>query len=149
MVTPGSVTRLLNITTLLAATIFIVYGDARLSGRIFGGGGFIIWNCVPVLLAFLVLERSLKRATGSAIVGAYVFSTIAVGLTVWCYASFTWWPPRGPGSSTASIIFVFLPVYSVIAGSILGVIVWGTLRFAQRMKPSNQAMQRTAPRSDA
>src|SRR6266480_7145806 len=124
MVRHPLVTRLLNITALIAATIFIVYGDARLSGRVFGGGGFIIWNCVPVLLAFLVLERALKRATGSAIVGAYVFSIIAVGLTVWCYASFIWWPPRGPGSSTASLIFVFLPVYSVIAGGFLGVLVW-------------------------
>jgi hypothetical protein len=128
------VTRILNITGLLAATIFIIYGDARLSGAFFGGGGFIIWNCVPLLLSFLVLERALKKATASAIVGAYLFSTIAVGLTVWCYASFVWWPPRGPGSSTASIIFVFLPAYSIIAGSIVGVSVWGILRFAQRTK---------------
>src|SRR5205823_669659 len=132
MVRHSSVTRLLNITVLFVTTVFIVYADARLSGGIFGGGGFIIWNCVPVLLAFLVLERALKRATGSAIVGAYIFSTIAVGLTVWCYASFIWWPPRGPGSSTASIIFVFLPIYSVIAGSIFGAVVWGIFRFAQR-----------------
>src|SRR5437762_7643441 len=124
MIRSRSVTRLLNITGLLPAAIFILYGDSRLSGGFFGGGGFIIWNCVPVLLAFLVLERALKKASASAIVGAYVFSIIAVGLTVWCYASFIWWPPRGPGSSTASIIFVFLPAYSVIAGSVPEVIVW-------------------------
>jgi hypothetical protein len=128
------VTRLLTITVLLAAIIFILYGDSRLSGGFFGGGVFIIWNCVPVLLSFLVLERTLKKATASAIVGAYVFSTLAVGLTVWCYASFIWWPPRGPGSSTASIIFVFLPLYSIIAGSIFGVVVWGIFRFARPTK---------------
>jgi hypothetical protein len=149
MLNHSSVTRLLNITVLLASTLFIVYGDARSSGRVFGGGGFIIWNCVPALLAFLVLERALEKATASAIVGAYVFSAIAVGLIVWCYASFIWWPPRGPAASTASIIFVFLPMYSIVAGGLVGVIVWGILRFAQRRKPSNQAMQRTAPRSDA
>ena len=126
--------RLLNITGLLAAAIFVVYGDSRLSGGFFGGGGFIVWNCVPVLLAFLMLERALKKASASAIVGAYVFSIIAVGLTVWCYASFIWWPPRGPGSSTASIIFVFLPIYSVLAGGVLGAIVWGAFWFAQRTK---------------
>jgi len=141
------VIRSANIIALVAATIFIVYGDARLTGSVFGGGSFVIWDWIPVLVAFLILEYALKRATGSAVARAYVFSTIAVGLTVWCYAAFIWWPPTGPGSSTAPIIFVFLPVYSVIAGSIFGVIVWGLFLFVWRTKPPNQSGERTAGRS--
>jgi hypothetical protein len=111
-----------------------------------GGLGFALWNCVPVILAFVVLASALRQRALAGRASAYAFAVVALGLTAWAHLSWLFSQPMGPTASTASIIFVFLPIYSVIAALVISFLAWGIARLTQRREPSNQTMQRTADR---
>jgi hypothetical protein len=99
-----------------------------------GGFGFALWNCVPVILAFVVLVSALRQVATPGRASAYAFALVALGLTAWAHLSWLVSQPMGPGASTASIIFVFLPFYSVVASLVVSFLVWGITRLLQRSK---------------
>src|SRR5205823_9151797 len=103
-----------------------------------GGLGFALWNCVPVILAFVVLVSALRQAAPAGRASAYAFAGVALGLTTWAHLSWLVSQPMGPTASTASIVFVFLPLYSVVAALAISFLVWGIARLARRRESSNQ-----------
>ena len=94
---------------------------------------FAVWNCVPILVAYLFAVMILEKARGlwrnvdPRIKGSLIgFVVAAVGVTLFTHIA--WVTDLGrvaSASSTSGLLFLFLPIYSVIlgiVGSILGLI---------------------------
>lgn len=78
---------------------------------------FTVWNLLPLAIAVVVYLLARKR--GKSLFGAYGFllgSMLVSGLTH--LAWMTDWNGTMSGSSTSALIFLFIPIYSVIAGLI-------------------------------
>ncbi len=99
-----------------------------------GGFGSALWNCVPVILAFVVLVSALRQADAPGRASAYGFCIVALGITAWAHLSWLFSQPMGPSASTASIVFVFLPLYSIFSSLVISFMVWDVVRLLERSK---------------
>jgi len=90
-----------------------------------------LWNLLPLVLAGLVIWRGTgaKRPEWSAIAFAGV-TTLFIALThaAWAFD----WGGTQTGSSTAGLIFLFSPIYSVLFGTVAWAVIKSLERFARR-----------------
>ena len=104
-----------------------------------GAQVFAVWNLVPVLLALaacLLGARRFRSAQRSVRSGLAVFcvvtpATVALAHCAWHFD----WGATATGSSTAGLLFLFAPVYSMAIGLIAGAIAVAALSFAGRRRP--------------
>jgi len=94
---------------LIALAIFIYIAEDVLFNP------FAIWNMLPLIISFAIYRQETKtnlyRAYGF-LIGSMVLSG---------YIHMAWffnWNDIKTGSSTAGLIFIFIPIYSLISGGI-------------------------------
>ena len=76
---------------------------------------FTAWNLTPLIVSFALYSYAKKK--GKHLFGAYGF--LIGSMLVSGYIHLAWmfdWGGTATGSSTSALIFIFIPVYSVIAG---------------------------------
>ena len=89
--------------------------------------GFTYWNCLPVVLALVVLVVSRQG------VAARTFAAVSVGFSILVHLAWAGdWGGTATGSSTSGLIFIFIPFWSIIFGVVASLIAWLVCRFAPR-----------------
>ena len=76
---------------------------------------FWVWNATPIALGYLLLSRSAKRSSTPIPELSYVIVTSCFVVLF----HIAWMLDLGgtqTGSSTAGLIFIFLPIYAVLLG---------------------------------
>ena len=81
---------------------------------------FTLWNLVPLFISYLLFAVAIYKKNTGLLVGAIGYSLFGIGIsfvghTAWY---FDWYQIK-TASSTSALIFIFLPVFSLIIG-ILG-----------------------------
>jgi len=78
---------------------------------------FWLWNAIPFGLALGLLKRAEHRDL--ARLPTVLFAVLSSVVSLYVHlAVFLDWGGLATGSSTAPLIFIFLPLYAVIAGAI-------------------------------
>ncbi len=99
-----------------------------------------LWNLLPLAAAALAILRgtAADRPTLRAIAFAGA-TTLVIALThaAWVFD----WGGTQTGSSTAALIFLFSPIYSVL----LGTVAWAVTRGLERFGRKRNAAQQDAP----
>jgi len=76
---------------------------------------FWIWNCVPIVVSYVLLSRARNSATNP--LPEIAFFLIACGIVLFAHAA---WhldlDGMATGSSTSGLTFVVLPVYACVLG---------------------------------
>jgi len=126
-------TRIIGAILIAGSGLLVVYAE--------GFHWIALWNQLPLAAAALAILRgtaSGKGPTWSAIAFAGV-TTLVIALThaAWVFD----WGETQTGSSTAGLIFLFSPIYSVL----LGTVVWAVTRGLERFGRKRNAAQQDAP----
>ncbi len=80
---------------------------------------FILWTSLPLYISYLFINKAVKLHSISKLISAYGFMLFSVAFSVFYHI--TWyidWQGTKTGSSTSALIFIWLPLYSVILGFI-------------------------------
>ena len=103
-----------------ACGMFVLYAE--------GLYWFSLWNLTPLAFVAYVLRYKRPSAAGLVFAG---FTTLAIVLThaAWVFD----WGGTQTGSSTAGLIFLFSPIYSLI----LGIGGWGITKIVERILGAN------------
>ncbi|MCG7990124.1 MAG: hypothetical protein ABW130_16145 [Candidatus Thiodiazotropha lotti] len=78
-----------------------------------------IWNLVPVLVAYFVFKDAAKQLKIRTVSGAIGFLVFGLGFLL--FAHLAWlldWGETRTGSSTAGLIFLFAPIWSLVLGGV-------------------------------
>ena len=103
--------------SLAACALLVVYAE--------GIHWIALWNLFPLLLLALAYGSGEGRASWASLVFAAVTTlTIALTHAAWVFD----WGGTQTGSSTAGLIFLFSPVYSLL----LGACGWAVVKMAER-----------------
>jgi hypothetical protein len=123
--------RSIAVVTLVVCALWVVYAE--------GLHWIAVWNLLPLVLAGLVVLRGtgVGRTSWSAVAFAGV-ATLASALThtAWVFD----WGGTQTGSSTAGLIFLFSPIYSLLLGS-FG---WAVVKVVERFAGKRSAAQGAA-----
>ena len=91
--------------------------------------GFYIWVALPFLLLLtLTLSIYRKPYSRAAQIAILITSLGVTGASVWAY----WTSVTDSKSSTSALVFVFVPLYSIVAGWVLYLLAWLLIRFLKR-----------------
>ena len=78
---------------------------------------FTVWNMLPLIISFVLYVNATTK--GSTPYGAYGFLIGSMLLSSLIHlAWFFDWGETKTGSSTSALIFIFIPIYSLIPGGI-------------------------------
>lgn len=78
---------------------------------------FWIWNVVPVVVGYALLRRARRRAFQVA--PELAFIAVSCGLSLVTHAAWVFdWGRMATGSSTGGLVFIFLPIFALFAGSL-------------------------------
>lgn len=123
--------RITGIVTLVVCALLVVYGE--------GLHWLALWNLLPLVPAGLAVFRGTGagRTTWSAVVFAGL-TTFAIALihAAWVFD----WGGTQTGSSTAGLIFLFSPIYSIF----LGTCGWAVAKVVGRSTGERSAAQQGA-----
>ena len=98
---------------------------------------FAYWNNAPILFAYFVLQETGKGEFEIPLAGTLTFSVFTVGLVVLAHmAWFFNWGSMTTGSSTSGLIFIFIPIYALIAGVVGLILGWGSQKLIQVIRKS-------------
>ena len=87
---------------------------------------FAIWNGLPLFISYELFNRGRKDGERSKIWGAVGFLVGSMALSIYVHLAWMFdWDKIKTGSSTAGLIFIFIPIYSLITGGIGYIIGWG------------------------
>lgn len=87
---------------------------------------FAYWNNAPILFAYFVFRYTGQGEFEIPLAGTLAFSILTVGIIVLAHmAWFFNWGNTATGSSTSGLIFIFIPIYALIAGLVGLLIGWG------------------------
>lgn len=78
---------------------------------------FIFWTALPLYISFVLINKATKTDSTKRLFSAYGFLIVSIGFSLFYH--FTWyfdWQGTKTGSSTSALIFVWLPIYSVVLG---------------------------------
>lgn len=110
--------RIAGKTSLALCALLVVYAE--------GIHLIALWNLLPLLLLALVSGSGGGHMSWAALAFATV-TTLAIALThtAWVFD----WGDTQTGSSTAGLIFLFSPIYSLL----LGACGWAVVKVAERL----------------
>ena len=78
---------------------------------------FILWTSLPLYLSYYFIDRAVSSGSIKRLYAAYGFMLAAIAFSVFYHITwYTDWQGTRTGSSTSALIFVWMPVYSVIIG---------------------------------
>jgi hypothetical protein len=131
-------TTLLFIPFILTGFVVIGYANVTAYNQWAGINVFTLWNCIPLLLAAGTKVTAATRSPHAhrrlrdlwvriGLAGAILGSTLCA-LFSW---KFDWWNIR-TGSSTSGLIFIVIPLWSLLSGLVGLGVGW----FAQRLIPN-------------
>jgi hypothetical protein len=87
----------------------------------------MVWNLFPLTLAALAI---LRPAGGQPSPGAIAFAAVTMLMIASTHAAWVFdWQGTQTGSSTAGLIFLFSPIYSVLLGMVAWAVTRGIGRF--------------------
>lgn len=118
--------RITAVVTLVVCALLVIYAE--------GVQWIALWNLLPLVLAGLVVLRGtgVGRTSWSAIAFTGVATlAIAVIHTAWVFD----WGGTETGSSTAGLIFLFSPIYSIL----LGTFGWAVVKAVERIAGKGKA----------
>lgn len=123
-----------GIMLLAACGLFVLYAE--------GLHWIALWNLLPLFMAGMAIARG-TRAKGTSW-AALTFASVAVVAIAVVYLDWVFdWGGTQTGSSTAGLIFIFLPIYSLL----LGACGWAVAKIVERItRPKlrpNKALQPT------
>jgi len=101
--------------------LLLIFGSTALFIILAGGltNPFSYWNCVPILIAYAITRNATKSVAFKKVAGAIGFCLTSIGLTVFIHVLWLLdWNEIATGSSTSALVFVFLPVYSLLLGGV-------------------------------
>jgi hypothetical protein len=77
---------------------------------------FTAWNMLPLFISFILYFAAVAK--GKPLHKAYGFLLGSMLLSVFFHLAwlFDWWGSK-TGSSTAGLIFIFIPIYSLVSGA--------------------------------
>jgi len=110
--------RIIGMVLIASSGLLVVYAE--------GPHWIVLWNLLPLALAALVMRQSAAvRPSWGALAFAGV-TTLAVALThtAWVFD----WRGTQTGSSTAGLIFLFSPIYSILLGAAAWAVTRGIAR---------------------
>lgn len=87
---------------------------------------FAVWNGLPLYVSYALYKNGKKSESRAKSWGAVGF--LVGGMALSGYIHLAWmfdWGELKNGSSTASLIFIFIPIYALITGGIGYFIGWG------------------------
>ena len=97
--------------TLACVAVFIYYAE----GVTFNI--FTVWNMLPVFISFAIYQSA--RRNNKSFYGAYGFLIGSMLLSGYFHLAWIFdWGDSKTGSSTSGLIFIFIPIYSLITGVI-------------------------------
>ena len=95
--------------------------------------GFYIWVALPfALLAIATLSIYRKPYSNAAQLAILVAALAVTSASVWAY----WMAVFRPTSSTSALIFVVVPLYSLIAAGAIYSLTWVVIRYLRRERRS-------------
>jgi len=98
---------------------------------------FAYWNTAPILLAWFILRDTDEGEFKIPLAGTLAFSILTVGFIVLIHmAWFFNWGDTATGSSTSGLIFIFIPIYALIAGVAGLLLGWGGHKLIQIIRKS-------------
>ena len=103
---------MLNATNIILALmlLFVAFVEGFLNP-------FWIWNAVPIAIGYVLLARARVRSFRPIPEFAYV--VFGCGLVILAHLAWVFdWGDIATGSSTAGLIFIFLPFYAAILGGV-------------------------------
>lgn len=75
-----------------------------------------IWNCVPIVVSYVLLSRARQKAINP--LPEIAFFVLACGAVLFAHVAWLYdWSGVATGSSTAGLMFVVLPVYAIVLGA--------------------------------
>jgi hypothetical protein len=78
---------------------------------------FIFWTCLPLYISYYFVNKAARDESVKKLFAAYGFMAVSIIFSIFYHI--TWyidWQETRTGSSTSALIFVWLPIYSVILG---------------------------------
>ena len=112
--------KFLRSATIFATLFVVVNMTYTMSSFDIGAIGFIAWNIAPCVLAYMIISRpSAKHPAIGFVIGV-------LGLTILIH--FYWMfdiSGTKTGPSTSALIFIFIPIYSILLGLIAAAVGFG------------------------
>ena len=124
--------RIVGATLIAGSGLLVLYAEGR--------NWIVLWNLVPLAVAALAILRGkgAEQPSWSVVTFAGVTAlTIALTHAAWVFD----WRGTQTGASTAGLIFLFLPIYSVL----LGTIGWTVVRAVESLAGKRSSAQHGAP----
>jgi hypothetical protein len=139
-------TTLLFIPFILTGFLVVGYANLTASDQWAGINIFTLWNCIPLLIAAITLIPAAIRSPHNhrrlrdlwvriGLAGAILGSTLCIYFS-W---KFDWWNAR-TGSSTSGLVFIVIPLWSLLSGLVGSGVGW----LAQRLTPNRFHSSRLA-----
>ena len=78
---------------------------------------FIVWTSLPLYISYFFINAAIKHESKKKLFAAYGFMTVSIIFSIFYHI--TWyidWQQTRTGGSTSALIFVWLPIYSVVLG---------------------------------
>ena len=95
---------------------------------------FTVWNCLPVVVAWIVMLAGLRRSR-PILAAAIAYAVVSTGFTTFFQLAWLFdWDGTATGSSTSGIAFIFIPFWSVVFGSAAAYVVWVSASAIDRRK---------------
>lgn len=101
---------------ILTGLFVVSFGNVNAYDQWLGINGFLLWNCLPLLLATFIFMTIVQRATSPTVYLRNFWPDIGLaagilGSTLFVYLAWklNWWKVR-TGSSTSGLIFIFAPL---------------------------------------
>ena len=86
---------------------------------------FTVWNLLPVIYCYLLFRKAISNSSITMIGGSVGFALTGIPLLLFVHAAWFFdWEGTKTGSSTGGLIFVFIPIYSIIVGGIGYLVGW-------------------------
>ena len=117
-----STKNIILISFLLLCSIFILASEGV------NPGIFTLWNLLPIVIGYFVLKYSFVNRTSfvSSLPG-FGYLILGIGFSLLTHAAWLFdWGETQTGSSTSGLMFIFIPVFSIVFGG-AGFIVGGIL----------------------
>ena len=96
---------------LFLACFIVVAEDVPISG-------FTIWNMTPLIISLVIYLIGIKQGGIKNIYGAYGFLIGSMLLSGYIHLAWLFGWGNIHSGSTAGLIFIFIPIYSLITGAI-------------------------------